>query len=169
MKGFRKWLPADSFEGAGSLGGSFVSEKISDYYVDPIELGYGNLIHYGHEFVGRDALRELHDNQRRTKVTLVWNNEDVFTAIREALVPAGSVEKEGKHIGISQRMSFSSNAGAILSQAIVDMEHAQPGTEAVLLWGEPNSRRKTVEAHEVRKIRVSFAPVPYYKKSIRDE
>ncbi len=188
LKDFRKWLPANSFEGAASLGGSFVSKKISDYYVDPIEVGYGNLIHYEHEFVGREALRELHDNQRRTKVTLVWNNEDVFTAIREALVPIGqrakfidlpvpvyasfpvdSVEIEGKHIGISQRMSFSSNAGAILSQAIVDMEYTQPGTEAVLLWGEPNSRRRTVEAHEVREIRVSIAPVPYYKKLIRDE
>ena len=186
MKGFREWLPANSFEATGSLGGSFVSSDISDYYFDPVEVGYGNLIHYEHEFIGRDALRERHDNQRRTKVTLVWNNDDVFAAIRDALVPEGprakyialpipvyasfpidSVEMNGKNIGISFRMSFSSNAGAILSQALVEMEHAEPGTEAVLLWGEPNSRRRTVEKHDVREIRVTVAPVPYYEKSIQ--
>ena len=187
LKGFREWLPASSFEAAASLGGSFVSERISDYYVDPVELGYGHLIHFEHDFIGRDALKARLADQRRTKVTLVWNNDDVFSAIRESLVPDGprakyidlpvpvyasfpadSVEVDGRHIGVSQRMSFSSNARAVLSQAIVDVERAKPGTEAALLWGEPDSRRRTVESHEVRGMRVVVAPVPYYKKSIKE-
>ncbi len=188
MKAFREWIPTDSFEATGSLGGSFVSDEISDYYVDPVELGYGSLIHYEHEFIGRDALRERHNNQKRTKVTLVWNNDDVFATMRNALIPQGprakyislpipvyasfpvdSVEKNGCHIGISQRMSFSSNAGAILSTALVETEFSEPGTEAVLLWGEPDSRRQTAEQHEVREIRVRVASVPYFSKSIKDD
>lgn len=188
MKEFRQWLPANSFEAAGSLGGSYVSDDISDYYIDPVEVGYGNLIDFEHEFIGRDALMERKKYQKRTKVTLVWNNDDVFAAIRDSLIPghrcpkyidlpvpvyasfpADSVELNCEHIGISHRMSFSSNAGAILSQAIIDLEHSELGTEAVLLWGEPDSRRKTVEKHEVCEIRVTIAPVPYYKKSIKDD
>jgi len=186
MRSFREWIPARSFEAAGSLGGSFVSNDITDYYVDPVEVGYGHLIHYEHDFIGREALRKRHDNQRRTKVTLVWNNDDVFNTIRESLIPsaarpkfialpvpmyasfpADSVMMNGKQIGISQWMSFSSNAGSVLSQALVDVDHAEPGTEATLVWGEQNSRRQTVEQHELSDIRVTLAPVPYYEKSIK--
>src|SRR5690606_25610165 len=31
MKAYREWLPADSYEATGSIGGSFVSERIEDY------------------------------------------------------------------------------------------------------------------------------------------
>src|SRR5205085_3491630 len=35
MKAYRQWLPAASYEGTGSLGGSFNSTNIEDYYVTP--------------------------------------------------------------------------------------------------------------------------------------
>ena len=34
MKAYREWLPADGYEGTGSLGGSFYSDDITDYYLD---------------------------------------------------------------------------------------------------------------------------------------
>ena len=86
-----------------------------------------------------------------------------------ASFPADSVEIDGRHIGVSQRISFSSDAGVIVSQAIVDIEHAKPGTEAVLLWSKPDSRRRTVESREVRGMRVVVAPVPCCRKSIMEE
>ena len=188
MKGFRQWLPSLSFEAAGSLGGSFASDDIADYYVDPVEIGYENLIHYDHDFIGRDELRNRHDNQTRTKVTLVWDNDDVFAILRDSLQPnsnrpkyidlpipvyasfqADAVEAGGQCVGISQRISFSSNAGAILSQALVNLDRAKPSTKADLVWGEPNSRRTTVELHELRSISVTVAPVPYTRKSIAED
>ncbi len=33
MKPYREWLPANGYEGTGSLGGSFYSDDISDYYL----------------------------------------------------------------------------------------------------------------------------------------
>ena len=39
MKAFREWLPANSYEAIGSLGGSFYSENIEDYYLTPYESG----------------------------------------------------------------------------------------------------------------------------------
>ena len=42
MKAYREWLPAEGYEGGGSIGGSFYSENIEDYYLTPYELGYGS-------------------------------------------------------------------------------------------------------------------------------
>lgn len=186
MKGFREWLPAASFEGNASLGGSFVSEDASDYLVEPYELGYGRLVHFEHEFVGRDALLERKEGPHRAKVTLEWNNEDVFNVLRRSLgtdrprtkfialpVPMyatfeyDAVLVDGRTIGTSQWMSYSSNAGAILSTALLDPAEAQIGREVTLLWGEPGSRRANVEEHEVVGIRAKIAPVPYFEKAIK--
>ena len=41
MKSYREWLPAEGYEGGGSIGGSFDSANIEDYYLTPYELGYG--------------------------------------------------------------------------------------------------------------------------------
>lgn len=186
MKGFREWMPAASFEGNASLGGSFVSDDASDYLVEPYELGYGRLVHYEHEFVGRDALLARREGPHRTKVTLEWNNEDVFDVLRRSLRTDGprtkfialpvpmyatfeydAVQLDGRTIGASQWMSYSSNAGAILSTALLDPAEARIGREVTLLWGEPGSRRANVEDHEVVGIRARIAPVPYFEKAIK--
>jgi glycine cleavage system aminomethyltransferase T len=39
------------------LGGSFVSENIEDYYLTPYDLGYGHVVKFDHDFIGREALR----------------------------------------------------------------------------------------------------------------
>ena len=42
--------------GVGSIGGSFASDNIEDYYVNPFELGYGFYIGWKSDFIGKDAL-----------------------------------------------------------------------------------------------------------------
>ena len=61
-----------------SLGGSFYSPAIEDYYATPWDLGYGHLVKFDHEFVGREALEAMVDEPHRSKVTLVWNADDVL-------------------------------------------------------------------------------------------
>ena len=114
-------------------------------YVDPVEVGHGHLIHCRHDFIGRDARGERQAVQKRTKFTLVWNDDDVFSVMREslapkgpranfidlpvpvsALFPANGVETDGRHIGVSQRMPYSSDEGAVLSKFSVDLAHAEP-------------------------------------------
>ena len=186
MNEFRRWLPAKSFEGTASLGGSFVSDNPRDYLVEPDELGYGKMAHFEHEFVGRDALLARRDKPARTKVTLVWNNEDVFHVMRQSLgrdrprtkfislpIPMyatfeyDDVQIDGKHIGISQWSSYSSNAGAVLSTALLDGDVVETGNEVTLMWGEPNSQRGPVEDHVVTGIRAKIAPAPYFDKTIK--
>lgn len=184
-KAFREWLPAKSFEGMASLGGSFRSDNVSDYFVEPYELGYKPLVHFDHDFIGREALQQRADKQR-TKVTLEWNNEDVFRIMRESVGNAQPRKKfvalpvpmyatfeydqvmlDGKPIGISQWSSYSSNAGAVLSTALIDNEQVEMGREVELVWGEPDSKRATVEEHKVVGIRARIAPVPYFEKTIK--
>ena len=69
------------YEGTGSLGGSFVSDDIADYYLTPHDLGYWPFVKFDHDFVGREALVEMADRPARKKVTLAWNGEDVAQAI----------------------------------------------------------------------------------------
>ena len=77
LKSYREWLPADSYEATGAIGGSFVSDRIEDYYLNPYELGYGPFVKFDHDFHGRDALEALDKDSQRKKVTLAWNGEDV--------------------------------------------------------------------------------------------
>ena len=63
MKKYREWLPAGGYEATGSIGGSFVSDKIEDYYVTPYELGYGPFVKFDHDFIGREALEKMVEGQ----------------------------------------------------------------------------------------------------------
>ena len=50
----------------------------------------------------------------------------------------------------------------MLSLAVVDNEHAKPGTEVSLVWGEEGggTTKPTVERHEQAEIRATVAPAP---------
>jgi syringate O-demethylase len=51
----------------------------------------------------------------------------------------------------------------MLTLAIMDAEHSEPGTEVVLVWGEEGggSAKPTVERHVQTEIRAIVSPVPY--------
>ena len=59
MKEYRQWLSTESYEAKASLGGSFYSDDITDYYLTPYELGYGPFVKFDHDFVGRQALEKM--------------------------------------------------------------------------------------------------------------
>ena len=155
MKAYRDWLPAAGYEGTGSLGGSYYSDNIEDYYLTPYELGYGP-----HRQV-RPRLRRAggaREDGRRTrpaqKVTLAWNGEDVARAMgtmfqeegrakyidlplsNYSTWPNDKVLKDGKMVGVSTFSGYSSNESSMLSLAMVDIEQSEPGTEVTLVWGE---------------------------------
>lgn len=181
LKEYREWLGANSYEGMTSIGGSFVSDNIEDYYLNPWELGYGIMVKFDHEFVGREALEKMADQPHRRKVTLALDNEDVVRVISSmlssgdkakflefpsavyAMHPYDAVLKDGKTVGISTWIGYTVNAGRFLALAMVDEAVAEPGTEVTLLWGEPNggTSKPTVEPHVQTEIKCTVAPVPY--------
>jgi syringate O-demethylase len=71
--------------------------------------------------------------------------------------------KDGKVIGVSTWCGYSSNEGKMLTLAMINNEHAAPGTEVTFVWGEEGggSSKPTVERHKQLEIRATVAPVPY--------
>jgi glycine cleavage system aminomethyltransferase T len=178
MRDFREWLSLR--RGLISIGGSYDSDDIEDYYVTPIEVGYDHIVDFDHDFVGREALEAEIDDPDRKKVTLVWDDEDVvdvyaslfregetskfmnMPAPRSSACHYDEVKKDGEVVGVSKWMSYVYNHREMLSLALVDTEYAEPGTEVTLTWGEADgSENKSVERHERTEIRATVAPAPY--------
>lgn len=101
MKEYRQWLSATAYEAVGSIGGSYVSNKIEDYYLTPYELGYGPFIKFDHDFIGRETLEKIADRPHRKKVTLAWNPDDVTKVFRSYFEPGNN-----GNISISTRELF---------------------------------------------------------------
>jgi hypothetical protein len=81
LKAYRQWLPADAYEARASIGGSFDSPNIEDYYLTPWDLGYGPHVKFDHDFIGREALEQKAPGPHRKKVTLALNTDDVMRVI----------------------------------------------------------------------------------------
>ena len=181
MRSYRQWLPATGYEGTASLGGSFYSDDIADYYLTPYDLGYGPFVKFDHDFIGRTALEKLPKDARRTKVTLAWNGADTARAIATlfehgdpakyidlplanySTLPYDKIVKNGKIVGLSTYTGYSYNERSMLSLSMVDARYAKPGTEVTLVWGEEGggSPKPTVERHKQIEIRATVGPAPY--------
>jgi vanillate/3-O-methylgallate O-demethylase len=180
LKDYREWLPAQGYEGTGSLGGSYYSDDISDYYLTPWDLGYGGFVKFDHDFTGREALEQM-GAPKRQKVTLAWHGDDVARAMETMFQrenrakyidlplsnystwPNDKILQDGKMVGVSTFSGYSSNESSMLSLAIVDVEQSEPGTEVTLVWGEEGggSSKPVVERHVQTEIRATVSPVPY--------
>lgn len=184
LRAYREWLKPDTWEAGSQLGGSFVSDRIEDYYVTPWDLGVEKRMKFDHEFVGRRALEKMAEDPRRTRRTLVWNPEDVSRIVGSMFEPGTPYKylrlpyaayayqmydevrtREGKLVGFSTYVGYSANEAKMLSLVMIDADHADDGTELVLTWGEPNggSRKPHVERHRQAQVRVTVAPAPYAK------
>ena len=179
-RAYREWLPAASI---GSVGGSLDSTDVTDYYNTPYDLGYDRLVTFDHDFVGRSALEESAQNPERTKVTLVWNVDDVLGIIRsqyEPGLPAKFIEypkaryafyhtdtvlHDGGQVGGSTDVVYIANEHAMISLATIRRDLSTPGTEVTVMWGEePNSRKPGVEAHRQVEVRATVALAPYVQE-----
>jgi vanillate/3-O-methylgallate O-demethylase len=185
LRGYREWLPGDGFEANGSIGGSFVSSAIEDYYLTPWDVDYGRLIRFDHDFIGREALEAMRDRPHRRKVTLEWDAEDVLAVERSILVgdrpgkymetplahyaahPYDAVLVNGRLAGLSTYPCYLARDRQWISLAMIDEADAVVGKEVVLIWGEPDggSSKPGVEPHVQMEIRATIQPWPYARQA----
>lgn len=183
---YRDWLAADSYESIGAIGGSFVSDNIEDYYVNPFELGYDFYIGWKKDdFVGKAALEKMKGQTNRKKVTFEWNAEDVVDVIASAFRPgedhykwidfpqpnyastsADMVLRDGRQVGMSMFNGYSYNERCMLSLGVVDAD-VEVGDVLTLVWGEPDggTRKTSTERHKQAEIRVRVSPTPYAREA----
>ncbi len=185
QKKYREWLPAGGYEGGGSIGGSFVSDNIEDYYVTPYELGYGPFVKFDHDFVGREALEKMAGKPHRKKVTFAWNGDDLAKIYASLFVPGSepykffdlpianyasasydAIKMGNKVVGFSMFGGYSYNERTGLSLGVVD-PNINVGDVLTLVWGEEGggTKKPTVERHKQLDVRVRVSPVPYSQEA----
>jgi vanillate/3-O-methylgallate O-demethylase len=182
LRPYREWLPAEGYEATNALAGSFVSDRIEDYYLNPWELGYGPHVKFDHDFIGADALRAIDPEVQRRKVTLAWHHEDVARLLASPVDPMGPgyqffdlpnanygsssfdsvLDEDGNLVGLSLFTGYTSNERKALSLATIDPD-VPIGTEVLVMWGEPGggTRKTTVQPHEQLAVRAVVSPAPY--------
>jgi vanillate/3-O-methylgallate O-demethylase len=184
LRPYREWLGADSYEATNALAGSFVSDRIEDYYVNPWELGYGSFVKFDHDFMGRDALEAIDGESQRRKVTLAWHPEDLAKLLASPADPEGPgyqffdlpnanygssnydavLDADDNVIGLSMFTGYAVNERRALSLATINPD-VPLGAEVRVIWGEPDggSRKLTVQPHEQLAVRAIVSPAPYSK------
>lgn len=158
-------------------GGSFEYDHASELYRNPYEMGWGKVIRFDHDFIGRKALENEAAHPKRNMVTLVWNAEDVIDVYAslfrkgelydlmelprnfQKAVSPDRVMKNGKMVGISTARCYSVYFREMISLCTLDTELCRPGTEVVVVWGQSGSLQK--------EIRARVAPAPYKKDNRR--
>lgn len=158
----------------GGISHAFTGSMGSDRkqrYRNPVELGWGKMIKFDHDFVGRKALEKAVANPTRVMVSLEWNLEDIIDVYRsqfEAGEPyqnmdaaihyqwtapygtntfwADQVLRDGRMIGISSGRAYSYFYRRMISLCSIEIAHSKIGTQVEVLWGNPGSRQKKIRA-----------------------
>lgn len=181
LQGYREWLPGNGYEGKLSIGGSYAAPTVEDYYTTPYDFGYGHLVRFDHDFVGRDALQHAAEGPRRTKVWLRWNPEDVARIHASSLfdgekrakyldTPLGrysrihldSVLVDDRPVGVSTLCGYTVNIGSWMSVGFLDEAAAADGTEVTIVWGEEDggTPKRNVERHVQTTLRARVSTTP---------
>ncbi|KMO83802.1 aminomethyltransferase family protein [Mycolicibacterium chlorophenolicum] len=175
MKPYREWLSTQTMEANASVGGSFRAEHIQDYYFTPWDIGYGMLLKFDHDFIGRGALEAMKDKAHRRKVWLRWNENDVARVIGSRITDGDSgahsmnlpnatyhhfeydqVLQDNQMVGISTYAGYTVNLGSVVSLASLNQDQAVDGAAVEVLWGEPEgANRPHGEVHIQTAIRAT--------------
>jgi len=180
---FSEWL--HRFPGMGwiNFNSIFLGSMGSDpkkRYRNPVELGWGGVIRFDHDFVGREALQNLVRNPSRVIVTLEWNADDVADVFRSQFDgserPYQSIEApntfnfingrtvyvadrvlvDGKPVGISSGRCRSVFYHKMISLCSIEPKYAEIGTEVTVIFGD--------EGHRQKEIRAKVARFPYLRE-----
>ena len=154
------------------------------YYVTPYDIGWGYLVNFNHDFIGKEALAEIKKNPPRTIVTLEWNAQDVGEIFASQfsgedvepydpihLVADGDMQKmtvrgdyvvcDGKKVGITVGRTHAYFERRMVSLAYIDPAYAEDGKDVIIRWGDIG--------HPVKEVRAKVARFPYYNGEYRNE
>jgi vanillate/3-O-methylgallate O-demethylase len=153
-----------SFARSMKVKGSYEGDRLSDWYRSPVELGWAENVSFDHQFYGREALEGEIANPKRTRVTLIWNKDDVIAAyasLFEDAAPcdymemprhqwncmyANKVMDGGKLVGVATSRGYSYYFRKMLSHCVIDIDHADFGREVTVVWGDPGTRQTPIRA-----------------------
>jgi len=170
----------DTMDIRPTLRGSLEADDITAYLRSPYELGWGKSVRFDHDFPGRAVLEGEAAAPTLQRVTLEFNSDDVIDVYASLFRDGEPYEffeiphaprwiawadkvmnEDGTAIGISSIPGYSLHFRRILTLAYVAPAFARPGSEVVVLWGNPGQPQKH--------IRATVRPAPYKTDARRDE
>lgn len=160
------------------------SDNHDQFNVTPFDVGWGYLVNFNHDFIGKDALAKIKQNPPRKVVTLEWNPDDIADVFKSQfkgqdvepfdrldkptdgdmvhmLLRGDYVLKDGRKIGLAIGRTYAYFERNMVSLAYIDPQFAQEGNEVVVLWGDLG--------HPQKEIRATVARFPYYNGEYRNE
>lgn len=169
LEEYRRFVPYHSFEGMMPIRGSYYSDNIENYYISPYELGYGRIIKFNHDFIGRSALEQKQTNFKREKVTLVFDQEQLWN-LHGSEPPYTNrhvrdrIEVGGKMVGIAMHENYFPFHKTILALALIEHEYAKPGTQVEVAFGDAQAGS---DGRDLPRIKATVEASPYnsYAKS----
>jgi glycine cleavage system aminomethyltransferase T len=162
------------------------SDNEENIFVTPYDVGWGYLVNFDHDFMGKSALQKIAQNPPNKMVTLEWNADDVadvfksqfqgkdvqpydpieyhspFSDVTVSQITRGDyVQVNGKNIGVATGKTYAYYEQRMVSLACIAKEYAAEGTDVVVLWGTPG--------HPQKEIRAKVARFPYFNEEYRNE
>ncbi|NLL51148.1 MAG: aminomethyl transferase family protein [Peptococcaceae bacterium] len=166
------------------------ADNEENYFVTPFDVGWGYLINFDHDFIGKEALQKLAENPPRVPVTLEWDADDVADIYASQFRGQGTqpyeridspmdwgepwhvllgpnplrndkVLVDGKFIGVSAGRINDYYHQRVISLGFIDKEYAMKGNDVIIIWGTPGKPQKEVRA--------KIARFPYYDGEYRNE
>ena len=155
-----------------------VGPDVEARFVTPYQVGWGKMVDFGHDFIGREALQREAQADRWATVTLVWNEDDVADVVASRfrgrdvepydridlpsdihfnlegrmgfIYHADWVLADGERIGTSTGRIHSVYYRRMISLGFIDKRHATEGHELKVLWGRPGTPQKEIRATVAR-------------------
>ena len=157
------------------------------FFVSPFDIGWGYLVNFDHDFIGKEAAWQAKNSRHREMVTLEWNADDIADVFRSQFaggtpympmdrpndylmhncfagyfhMHADKVLVNGKQVGVSTGRGEIEHYHTMISHCSIDPEYAALGTEVVVLWGNKNYPQK--------EIRAKVAPFPYLRETLNGD
>jgi len=148
-----------------------LSDDIKDYYRNPYELGWGHMVKFDHDFIGREALESIAAGNPRQMVKLVLNHEDMMKGFASFFEKEAEpypdmpfpqevssmgvflnnyfnykVLKNGKMVGIAMWRTYTLYYRETISLCCIDPELADIGTDVTILYGDVGQRTIEIRA-----------------------
>lgn len=157
-----------------------VGDDLEIRFKTPYDVGWGFLVKFNHDFIGRQALEKISQNQQTELVTLEWNPDDLgeifasqfrgrnvspydsmdgrpmdmyYNSGFSFVYHADKVMSGNEMVGTSTGRLHSVYYQRMISLGFVDKKHAAEGTKLTVVWGTPGTPQK--------EIRVKVARTPY--------
>lgn len=161
------------------------------YHITPYDAGWGSLVNFDHEFIGKEALLKIKQECRTKVVTLIWDPDDcaqvyasqfrgmdvepadVIDRPRDTtdgrrkeqfpgmITVANKIYAGDKMIGFASNRTNDYYHRAIIAVAFIDEDYAGIGTEVKVLWGTPGTPQYWIKA--------KVAEFPLYNEELRNE